>query len=342
MDYIDLLNNLDQNKLKNINLIQVEDKYFLDLSIKALKEDFIGEEFLEFNFEKIDFQKLDSEKYESVVETLPLMSDRRIVIIENCDFNKDSLKKYEEILDYIQKSFENFNIMTYLFFIHNSDKLFKGRFIKSLENNGDIYHFSRLDQKKFYSFIKKYFFSNEIKLDDRSTKLIADRLRYLDRDATKTLYEVENELSKLVNNIKSNTPSYDEIEESIIDTFEEKIFGLLDYMSLKDAKKSLSAFQGMKNEDTAMIYYMIIRQIRNMICVKDCIQKRLNPQTGQEYCGIKSFEYGKLERVVYKYNMKDLLRLHNLCFESELQIKTSKRSFAEVIERIILSFCVGV
>lgn len=342
MDYIDLLNNLDSKKLKNINLIQVEDKNFLDLAVKSLKKDFIGEEFLDFNFERLDFEKLTSDKYESCVETLPLMSDRRLVIIDNCDFNRDSLKKYEEILDVMQKSFDDFNTMTYLFLIYESEKLFKGKFVKSIDKNGDIYNFSRLDKRQFYRFIKKYFLSNKIKLDDKSTSLIADRLRYLDKDANRTLYDIENELSKLANNIKSNTPSYDEIEESIIDTFEEKIFGLLDYMSTKDATKALNAFHTMKNEDVAMIYYMIIRQIRNMICVKDCVQKRIHPQTSQNYCGLKSFEYVKLERFISKYKMSDLLYLHHLCFESEKYIKTSKRIFYEVIERIILAFCVGV
>ena len=342
MDYIDLLNNLDSSKLKNINLIQVEDKYFLDLAIKSLKNDFIGEEFIDFNYEKLNFEKMTTDQYESCVETLPLMSDRRLVIIDNCDLNRDSLKKYDDILEVMQNSFDNFNDMTYVFLVYESDKLFKGKFVKSIEKNGDIYNFSRLEKRQFYSFIKKFFLSNKIKLDDKSTILIADRLRYLDKDTNRSLYEIENELSKLANNIKSKSPSYDEIEESIIDTFEEKIFGLLDYMSTKDAKKSLNAFHSMKNEDVAMIYYMIIRQIRNMISVKDCVGKRINPQTAQNYCGLKSFEYGKLERFVGKYKMKDLLFLHSLCFESEKNIKTSKRDFYEVIERIILAFCVGV
>lgn len=341
MDYIDLINNIDNNKLKNINLIQVEDKYFLDLAIKVLKNDFIGEELLDFNYEKVDFEKMEIDQFETLVETLPLMSDRRVLVIDNCDFDRDSLKKYEEILAVMQKTFENFNDMTYLFMIYHSNKLFKGKFVKAIEANGDIYNFSRLDQRKFHSFINKFFASKKIKLDPRAITLIADRLRYLDRDSQKSLYEVENELSKLANNVKSKSPSYDEIEESIIDSFEEKIFGLLDYMSTKDVKKSLTAFHTMKNEDSAMIYYMIIRQIRNMICVKDCLDKRLNPQTGQTYSALKPFEYKKLETAVRKYRMEELLKLHELCYNSELYIKTSKRNFDQVIERVILSFCTG-
>ncbi|MFM1534332.1 hypothetical protein ABGF38_03865, partial [Helcococcus ovis] len=67
MNYIDLLNNIDKNNLKNINLLQVEDKYFLDLSLKTLKNDFIGNDFLDFNYEKVDFQTLEKEKFQTMV-----------------------------------------------------------------------------------------------------------------------------------------------------------------------------------------------------------------------------------------------------------------------------------
>ena len=341
MNYIDLLNNIDKNNLRNINLLQVEDKYFLDLSLKTLKNDFIGNDFLDFNYEKVDFQTLEKEKFQTMVETLPLMSDRRLVVIDNCDFNKDSLKKYEELLNSIFESFENFNDMTYLFFIYNSDKLFKGKFVKQIEKFGQIYTFSRLNQKDFYGFVRKFFVNNGINIEMNSVRLIADRLRYLDKDSNKTLFEVENEISKLLNNIKSKSPTYDEIEESIIDTFEEKIFGLLDYMSTKDLKKSLTSYKTMKNEDQMMIYYMIIRQVRNMICVRDCHNKKINMQTGQSYCALSPFEYKKLEKLVKNYNMNDLLKLHELCYKSEVNFKTSKRKIEDIIERMILEFCIG-
>ncbi len=339
MNYIDFLEKLDNNKLNNINLFLVSEPYFLDLAIQSLKIDFIGEDFLDFNYEIFDFEKLTVEDYESSIETLPLMSDKKLVIINNCDFNRDNLKKYDEILNFIMESFENFNESTYLFFIYKNDKIFKGKFIKRLEENGDIYEFSRLDGSDFRGFIKKFFLKNRIRLDNRSINFISDRLRYLDRDSTKNLYEIENELNKLANNIKSKEPTFDEIEESIIDTFEEKIFGLLDYMSEKDVKKSINAYRTMESEDKFMIYYMIIRQIRNLICVKDCIDKRINPQTAQKYCGVGNFEYNKLTRFTKRFRMEDLLMIHQLSYESEKMIKTSKRDIDELIERIIFEFC---
>lgn len=339
MDYIDLIKNIDNNKIKNINLIHIEEPYFLELGVDVLKKDFLGEDFLDFNYEKVDFDTLTTDSFDNMVETLPLMSEKRLVIIDETDISRDSLKKNEEMLSYISDKFKDFNDLTYIFFIYNGEKLFKGKFVKQVEKFGQVYTFGRLDRNKFASFVGKYFASNGVRLDNKSTKLIVDRLRYLDRDATKNLIEVENELSKLLNNIKSNQPSYDEIEESIIDTFEEKIFGLLDYMSTKDALKAIKAYKTMEGEDKFMIYYMIIRQIRNMICVKSCKDNKVIMQTGQSYCGLGNFEYGKLERFVDKFTMDDLLKIHSLCFESEQMIKTSRREMDDLIERIIFEFC---
>lgn len=341
MDYIDLINNIDKNKLKNINLIHVVEPYFMELANSVLKEDFLGKEFLDFNFEKIDFKNLSYEVFENSVETLPLMSDKRLIIIENFEIEKESLKKNEEILNFIQGKIDSFNDLTYIFFIYRGEKLFKGKFVKALEKNGDIYIFERLNRSRFASFVNKYFASNGVKLDSKSTNLIVDRLRYLDRDASKNLFEVENELSKLLNNIKSSQPTYDEIEESIIDTFEEKIFGLLDFMSSRDVRKSLNAYKTMSGEDQHMIYFMIIRQIRNMICVKSCLENMTNMQSGMSYCSLSNFEYGKLERFVRNFKMEDLLKIHSLCYESEKMRKSSTRSIEEIITRIIFEFCMG-
>lgn len=341
MDYIDLLKNIDNRKLKNINLIHVEEPYFIDLANKVLIKDFLGEDFLDFNYEKINFSDLTGDLFETSVETLPFMSDKRLIVIEDFDISKDSLKKYESILDFISEKFEKFNSSTYIFLIYRGDKLFKGKFVKKLMKYGDLYIFTRLDKSKFSSFVQKYFLAKGVRLDYKSTSLIVERLRYLDRDASKNLFEVENELNKLANNIKSSQPSYDEIEESIIDTFEEKIFGLLDYMSSKDPIKALSAYKTMEGEDKVMIYFMIIRQIRNMICVKDCEQKRINMQTGQSYCGLGNYEYGKLQRFIRSFKMEDLLKIHRLCYEAEEMRKTSKRTMDEIIVRIILEFCIS-
>lgn len=342
MDYIDLINNIDNKKIKNINLIHVKEAYFVDLAIKSLINDFVGSDFIDFNYEKIDFRNLDIETYQNNIETLPFMSDKRLIVIDYLGIEKDSLKKNEMILDEIQKSFNDFNEMTYLFLIYRGESLFKGKFVKTVEKIGDFYEFDRLNRDRFINFIKKYFQGHKIQIDTKSAQFIADRLRYLDRDATKNLFEVENELSKLRNNIKTKSPSFDEIEESIIDTFEEKIFGLLDFMSTKDVKKSILAYNTMKNEDQFMIYYMIIRQIRNMISVKDCMNRRLNLQTSRQYVGISNFEFGKLEKLVDKFTIEELLEIHRLCYESEMMLKTSKRTIEELIERIIYEFCLGI
>lgn len=339
MDYIDLINNLDNNKLKNINLINVEELYLLDLTIDALRTDFIGEEFLDFNYEKLTFEDIEVRRYNEIIETLPLMSEKRLVIIDDCDLSRDSIKKNEKLLNEMQKSFDDFNDNTYLFLISYGNNVFKGKFLKSIFKNGDVYNLTRLDTKKFKSFIAKFFLGYGIKLDVKSVNLISERLRYLDRDATKTLYEVQNELSKLASNIKNKQPSFGEIEESIIDTFEEKLFGMLDFMSEKNAKKAIEAYQTMQSQDDDMIFYMIIRQIRNMICVKDVTTKRVNFQTGQSYCKLKSFEYNKLVKFVDKFSMEDLLKIHRICFDKEIEKKTKRIKIDNIIERIILEFC---
>lgn len=338
MNYIDFLKKLDDNKLKNINLIKVVEPYLYDKMKNILKRDFIGEEFLDFNFERFDFEKMTREEFESSIETLPFMSDRKIILIENMILDKDKLKKYEDILEFMSKKFLDLSEYSYVFLICSTEKLFKGKFVKLIEKNGDIIELQRLDRNQLNGFVSKFFLNSDKKISPKSIGLINTRLGYLDRDSKINLFDVENELKKLIHNIKSTSPTDEEIEDAITQNFDEKIFSLLDAMVDRNVKKALIIYKRMQEEDQFMIFYMIVRQIRNMICLRDIYEKKISKETGLKYTGLSYFEYDKLMSRIKFFDLQKLLRLHSMCYELEKGIKTSSASIGFGIEKLIIGF----
>lgn len=340
MNYLDLINDIDKNSLKNINIIKVRESYLIELAINSLKRDFLRDNFIEINFEKKNFESLNFELFENIVFTLPFMNEKKVFIIDNCDFSKDNISKNEILLNSISEIFKKFNNTTYLFMIDKTNKeMFKGKFYKNVQKYGNIYEINRLNEKELDGFIQKYFFRNKIEIDKKSRVLLIEKLRYIEKDSKKNLYEVENELSKLLNNVKSNKITEQDIENSIIDTFEEKIFGLLNLMMQKKIDKSIYSYRTMKSEDEFKIYNMIIRQIRNMICILDCKNKKINNSTIQSYCGVSQYEFSKIDRYIKSFSLEKLLKLHDLVLKNEILLKTSKKKMGDIIEDLILNFC---
>lgn len=338
MNYINLINNIDKKQLNNIVLLNVREKYLYDIVIESLHGDYLNKDFIDLNFNRLDFEKLDKNMYISSIETLPFMDQKKIVLIENLKLERDKVKKYEDKFDYIQKSFESFNDSTLLILVYRGESLFSsGKFVKALKKHGEIYDIDRLDQGQFKNFIIKHFAKNKIKLNSRGASFIADRLGYIGKESKVNLFDVVNELDKLVNNIESSNPTQEEIEETVIEHFQDNIFKFTDSLSNRNVKAALDIYERMKEDDVFMLFHMTLRHIKNLICVKDCVGKRFNKQTGMKYCMISSFEYDKDSGFSRNFTVEELLNLHELCFDLERRSKTGE-NIESLMKRLIIGF----
>lgn len=339
MNYIDLLNNINKNKVNSINLIDSSEIYLLDMAIEELK-DFAGRDFLDFNYEKYDYANLTKEDYMKSIETLPVMASYRLIFVDGMVLDKDRVKKFEDKLGFIIDSFENFNPSTILFLINRDGKIFTGgKLYKKLTAYADLYDIGRLDKKDLINFIGKYFTRKSKQIDKLTAEYIGDSLGYLDKDSNKNLYDVENELDKLLNNMESERLSLDFVKENLEKSQSEIIFALTDALGQRNLKRALRVYKNIDVEDKASIFYMLIRFIRNLICIKDCVNSRIKVETAANYCDIKTFEYNKTSAFVRNFSFEKLLSLHKIAYEGELALKTSNKSLETIVENLIFQFC---
>jgi len=338
MNYIDLINNIDKKQLNNIVLLNVKEKYLYDIAMESLHRDYLNPDFIDLNFNRLDFEKLDKSIYISSIETLPFMDQNKIVLIENLKLERDKVKKFEDKFDFIQKSFTSFNESTLLILVYQGESLFSsGKFVKAVKKYGHVYDIDRLDSGQFRNFIIKHFAKNKIKLNNRGASFIADRLGYIGKESKVNLFDAVNELDKLVNNISSTNPTQEEIEETVIEHFQDNIFKFTDSLSNRNVKLALEIFERMKEDDAFMLFHMTLRHIKNLICVKDCVGKRFNKQTGMKYCMISSFEYDKDSGFARNFSVDELLKLHKLCFQLEKRSKTGE-NIETLMRRLIIAF----
>ncbi|MDO5026862.1 MAG: DNA polymerase III subunit delta [Tissierellia bacterium] len=339
MNYIDLIRNIEKGQLNNIILIHDKESYLTEIAIDSLKADLLNPSFVDLNFVKFQFEKMDKASYLSAVQTLPFMDQRRLIVIDDIHLEKDKIKKYQDKFDFIQQDLKDFNESSILIMIYRGKAIYKtGKFYKNIDKLGQVYVVDRLDKKQFQGFIIKHFAKSAIRLDSLTANFIIERLGYLQRDSKLSLYDVVNELDKLSNHLKDKNLKLEDIEQAVLEYFQDNIFMLTDALSNREVKKALMLYMRMKDEDEFMIFHMILRQVKNLICVKDCDQKRLNKATGMKYCMIGAFEYDKNIRFSKNFSLDELVKIHELCFYTEEKIKTSGLAMKDQIRRIILAF----
>ena len=339
MNYIDLLNDIDKKKLANIVLIHVREKYLYDIAINSLKNDYLNRDFVGLNFTKLDFEKLDKASFVNAIETLPLMDEKKVVLVEDLPLEKDKAKKYSKQLEIIEGSFKDFNDRTSLILTFSGDKIYKtGKFAKKLLKNAKTYDIDRLDRRQFNNFIVKYFAKNKVNLDLAKADLISSRLSYLEKDSRVNLFDVENELNKLLNNIGSGKPSLKEIEETVIEHFQDNIFAFTDALSNKRVKDAMTLLYRMDEDDYYMAFHMMLRQVKNLLCIKDCSSNRINKSETMKICMVGPYEYDKNSKFMRNFTLDQLLDIHKACFEAEKRVKTTGADIKDELRKIIASF----
>src|SRR5690606_34931327 len=117
MRFEDFIKDMREDKIKSVYLFYGEEDYLIDYSIKSLKEKYVNEGLETLNYIVLDGDNIEINHIYDACETLPFMSEKKVVIIKNLGifgsktkgqgaeyFNqkKDELKNYISTLeDYI-------------------------------------------------------------------------------------------------------------------------------------------------------------------------------------------------------------------------------------------------
>ena len=325
-------------EIKNIILTHGSESYLIEKNSNEIIDKLVDKNFYEFNVSKFEFDDLNIEKLYNSIQTLPLMSDNKVVIIENMPLDKGAISKYKTVFEELGNIITNVPPSTYLIINSSAEKLFNGKFLKKFKEVGDINVVNKLNRPDLMKYISNYLGikqSDNIKL----INYIVDNSGYLITELKMTLLDLNNELDK-IKNLNLNASDKD-----IIDTLTKisgyNIFNLTDSILEKSLKKSLTIYNTLidDNDDAFIIFYMVVRMIRNILIIKECRRRGMNNMQITKRYSISNFELKKLERFINIWTYKELKDAINSSYELEVGLKSKPIKPEIQVENYITNLC---
>ena len=228
MNYIQAMKLLNNGELNGIYVLSGEEIFLIDRFVELFKENIVSKDFFDMNYIEYDFSKIDLQKLKIDCETAPFFSNKRLIIVNDVNLSKNGISIYknffEEMYDYIDKIPKT----TVLLFVMKGSLAFRGKFYKQISILGHNIELVRFNEIELFKFIKKRFVSKNIEVKDIVLKYIIDRIGYLDSSREKNLYDVENEVNKLLNSFFKDVLDFKDVNEILVDKFENSIFKFLD------------------------------------------------------------------------------------------------------------------
>lgn len=323
MNLTEFNKSLQNNIIAPVYLFEGPEINLVNRYEKQLKEVVVSPVMEAFNYKKYSQKDCDFNEVIASCETLPVMSDKRLIIIDETtkfsDINdKEFIKSFESYL----KSPSPSTVL--LIRIPKIDK--RKKIYTLLKKYGKIVEFKKLDRKELNSFITKVLKEQKISMTDQVKNFYIDRTHYLDNDDIDT-FSIENQLKQLANYTdETGKITIDMVKEVVPEGIEDNIYKIIDNAvagNMKNVNEVLEYFFD-RGESPLGVFGLVLYQVRNILKVKILLEEHYTQREIINRTHLSYFIIRKTIPLANKFSLKNLIKLYSEAGKIDLQMKTGQ------------------
>lgn len=282
----------------------------------------------------------DAGKLTDYCETLPVFSDRKIVIVKNSGLFKSKKKDGDEKKSRIPP--QNDELATFLqdlpgyvcliFYETDVDKRLKA--LDVVKKNGLVVEFGYQKPDELIRWVLRKFKASGREIDlNTAAKLV--------ESCEQGMTEILNEIEKLLayTNDRHDITSED-IEKVCTKSIKSRIFDLTDAIAEKKSSRALGLLNDMiiLKEPVPKILFMIARQFRQILQVKLLHEEGCGLSEIATRMGISSYIAGKILKQASNFSQSKLKKAVETSLELDLAVKTGRLEDRSAAELLIIEF----
>ncbi len=312
-------------KFQKVYLLYGEEAYlkkqYKDKLIKAMLPE--GDT---VNYAYYEGKGIEPEQLIDLAETMPFFAERRLIVVENSGFFKNSVPKFA---DYIKTMPDT---ACFIFVENEVDK--RGKMYKAVKDAGYISEMGRQDEKTLL-----YWIAGQMGREGKQIRESA--ARYLVSRAGTDMELLEKELEKLF----SYTLGRREITAEDIDAvctiqISNKIFDMVEAVAAKQQKKALDYYYDLLalKEPSMRILYLLTRQFRLLYEVKELMKQGFDKAQIARTAKLHPFVAGKYMKQCKDFSDKQLKDIMEAGVQYEELVKTGCLNDRMSVELFIVKY----
>ena len=261
-----------------------------------------------------------------LAETMPFFAEKRLIVVENSGFFKNA---EPELADYIKTMPDT---VCFLFVENEVDK--RGKLYKAVKDKGRAVELSRQDEKTLL-----YWIAGIVKREGKQIK--ESTARYLIARVGSDMENLEHELEKLIAyTLGENEITAEAVEEICTTQITNQIFAMVEAVAEKKQKKALDYYYDLLalKEPPMRILYLLSRQFRLLLQVKELLGKGYDKSTIAKSAGLHPFVAGKYIQQCRNFSSKELIGIMEDAADTEELVKTGRLSDRMSVELFIVKY----
>ena len=342
MGYRQLMNDIKNNCIKPVYIIFGNETYLIDKGREALKKAVVTS-FPELNYTRLEGEKLEADELSAACRTFPFGTEKRLVEVRNPEILRNKGRGREEDEDEEENEDEKASApgkdaqpfievlqnlddtVCLLLLSYGSINKKRKKLLDEVKKHGAVLEFNRVERDELAQWIKKTLGKSGKNIGPRELNHFISSTGYLDKNGSKTLYDLENEIKKLTGFMGNSTEvTIEHIEAIVPRNIENDIFKLINACYEKDTGRSLRIFNDLllEGETTLGVLALLSSQVKNMLKVYELYEKKYNRRGISEK--LKLHEYTVKLCIQYGSSIKRqaLQSAFRKCLDTDLSIKS--------------------
>ena len=332
---------LPKHQYPMIIFLHGPDTYRSRQQLKFYKEGFVKKyDPSGLNAVTLDGEKLTLEDFRSACSATGFLAKKRLIIVENLIEKHPDKKIQQEIVEYLDKDWDDDNIL--IFWEEEEEVDWKKKKKKAnqaqpllarLEKEKEEI-FELLSGEKLNRWVK-----DEIK--KRAGRIDSSAVLELVSMVGADLWQIVSEIDKLVSYKNKKIVTADDVHLLVKTKFDDNIFHLTDALAEKNAPLSFRLIHDQIQSGAPELYIlaMLTRQFRILLQVKEIIEQEPNYYTVASRLGLYPFVAQKAILAARKFTMDELKNIYRLLLEIDIKIKIAHDDPRTLFDLLIMKIC---
>lgn len=307
----------------NLYLIYGEEPYLVTMNVGRLKKALLEPDDELMNFDLIE-QDADTDLIRSSIETLPMMVERRVVLIRNAGIFEGSAaytgleKVFEDIPDTVTVIVQEEKI----------DK--RSKVYKAIAKNGQIFEMNRLEEGPLMTWVSYLFRKAGVGVG-------RNEIAYLLSLTGNDMSTIDSETGKLLSYVKEKgVCRREDIDAIVSPTIEARIFKMTDQLGAGRKADAYRSYRDLlaSGEPVQRIFFMIIRQFR--LLYKASLLESNDPYSAAKVLKVPAFAARNYISQAGRFGQKKLLQILQKLLEMDTGIKSGAMQAEDAVLLIML------
>ncbi len=320
---------LDKGKPAAIYVLYGEELFLLDQALEALKKKVLSEGLSDFNYDSFMAPETTVAQVRDAVETLPMMSDRRLVIYKNVDALKD--EAWAALEPIIERPIDTATLVIVATKIDKRKKM-----IKKLHENSIFVELKKPFENQVASWVDYIAYLHGLKFTPEAVGVIQQLVGT-------SLSEIQNEIKKIQQYMGADKKTVDveDVLKVVSRARIESVFNLTDALGRRDRAEALVCLARLleQGQNEIGILSLIYRQVRILSAIYEGKKLGLSGPRLSEKVGVPEFFLRQYLEQARAWDRDKITSTIRALHETDKALKSSPVSSHIWLENFIVRTC---